>query len=69
METPREKMVELARVEVGKQLRVEGQTKKSIHDQAFGLARDCLYRAGFDGANVNDVALEVAAVYSQQVQH
>ncbi len=66
--TPREKMVELARVEVGKRLRVEGQTKKSMYDQAFGLARDALYSAGYDGADLNDVAFEVAAIYSQQAR-
>ena len=64
--TPREKMVELARAEVGKQLRVEGQTKVSLYNQAFRLARDSLYRHGYDGANVNDVAVEVAGIYSQQ---
>ena len=65
--TPREKMVELARAEVEKRLRLEGvQTEKSLYDQAFDLARNALYEAGYDGADLNDVALEVAAVYSQQ---
>ena len=62
--TTREKMVELAREAVEKKLRVEGQTRKSFYDEAFELARTALYEAGYDGADLNDVAFEVAAVYA-----
>ena len=62
--TTREKMLELARVSVAKALAVEGHNAESIYDQAFALAVTALYEAGYDGANVTDVAVEVASIYA-----
>ena len=61
--TTREKMVELARAKVAERLTIHA-TVDAVYNEACALAVSALYGAGYDGANVTDVALEVAAVYA-----
>ena len=59
--TPREKMIELAREAVQ---RLSLSEDGAHYEEALSIVTTALYDAGYDGANVTDVALEVAAVYA-----